>query len=367
MSGALNLTSLRPLLLALLLVSAVVGCDDDDTPTALESAVSLRYTQSARVDALRCQCDWASLGYGDEAACRADTIRSDAVRDCISNTFATIDPTAITELLNCQATIEGTLTLCLENAACDQAALSTCLNDAQFDASQVCGTRDPVSVAQLEQVDRDCRALLGGQTPGATTPVTCDIQPAQRCDGQPDCSDGSDEADCDTMPVPTLMCMDGTGTTYPESARCDTVPDWLDQSDERGCPDFTCDSGANVIPHIWRCDLQADCNDGSDEVGCIPYVCADGIELPASFRCDGAFDCAAGEDEADCPVFTCDDGFTIPLFYLCDAVPDCFNSEDELQCDNVRACPDGSGFYFAEEACNGVVFCVDGSDEENCP
>jgi hypothetical protein len=56
---------------------------------------------------------------------------------------------------------------------------------------------------------------------------------------------------------------------------CDGIEDCSDGSDERGCPSlprYVCRDG-NGIPAYDECDGQADCSDGSDEQGCAMTEC----------------------------------------------------------------------------------------------
>lgn len=83
---------------------------------------------------------------------------------------------------------------------------------------------------------------------------------------------------------------------------CDGNADCSDGSDEAGCPSrtFTCKKG-NTVGSYAHCDGHSDCEDGSDEAGCPTFTCKNGEKVPAQYRCDGKGACDDDSDELDCP------------------------------------------------------------------
>lgn len=94
-----------------------------------------------------------------------------------------------------------------------------------------------------------------------------------RCDGDQDCSDGSDE-ECEIEPcAQDGQCPQPTGSP----CSCDSMDDCPDGIDKNvlNCSsqpcrkgELRCSLGSSCIPHTWFCDGHPDCPDSSDELGC---------------------------------------------------------------------------------------------------
>lgn len=96
--------------------------------------------------------------------------------------------------------------------------------------------------------------------------ASCADLSAALCD---DSFSASLEACVNACPDDEFTC--DNGETVPMSWQCDGENDCSDGSDEVGCQStvqtFACGDG-DTIPLDWQCDDEQDCTDGSDEVGC---------------------------------------------------------------------------------------------------
>ncbi|XP_078605134.1 vitellogenin receptor-like isoform X4 [Branchiostoma floridae x Branchiostoma japonicum] len=195
-----------------------------------------------------------------------------------------------------------------------------------------------------------------------TEPRPCEFQcrsghcipQSWHCDHDHDCSDGSDEEECDYESCSENEFRCRSGQCILGSWKCDGDNDCEDQSDEANCeitaaPDcdgFQCADHSHCIPNVWLCDFKNDCLDGSDESNCTLHTChpmelqcGTGECVPLRWKCDGDEDCTDGADEQDCAIggefvdctegYPCGDGLCVRLQAVCDGVPHCRNGNDE--------------------------------------
>ncbi|XP_068227102.1 low-density lipoprotein receptor-related protein 3-like [Palaemon carinicauda] len=152
------------------------------------------------------------------------------------------------------------------------------------------------------------------------------------------------------------------------------------------CPDSTdeadCQAGCAGLDASERCDGRWHCENGEDELGCFgceadEWWCGEDTDCYKSARrCDGIPDCRNRADEVYCNCFNqtrygpnsefCYDAKT----QRCDGILHCPNGNDEMDCGgrcrHMIQCGHGDVCYTSAQRCDGVSQCADGSDEASC-
>ncbi|XP_025416415.1 basement membrane-specific heparan sulfate proteoglycan core protein isoform X4 [Sipha flava] len=106
------------------------------------------------------------------------------------------------------------------------------------------------------------------------------IPKSKVCDGQIDCSDGSDETRCNMFGCQPNEFRCSNKKCILKTWKCDGQDDCGDNFDEQNCEptppgsrcltsEFEC-RNKECVPKSFQCDSQSDCSDGSDEFGCLP-------------------------------------------------------------------------------------------------
>uniref|UniRef100_A0A667ZWB9 LDL receptor related protein 8 n=1 Tax=Myripristis murdjan TaxID=586833 RepID=A0A667ZWB9_9TELE len=218
-----------------------------------------------------------------------------------------------------------------------------------------------------------------------------------RCDGEPECPDGSDEAEATFVVV--IVVMVAVFLWAHRNTPLISLSVLSPSTGKQTCPPekFDCGGSTNKCVSLsWRCDGEKDCENGADEQDCAcpsgEFMCANRKCLATVYVCDGDDDCGDGSDELKCssPLtcgpnhLRCNTSECVPLMWSCDGDPDCSDGSDEgpERCggDGVpyppsrRAnctvgefrCANGECVRLAWK-CDGDPDCKDKSDESDCP
>ena len=166
-----------------------------------------------------------------------------------------------------------------------------------------------------------------------------------KCDGTEDCSDKSDELECEN---------DDENDPKYDSDNEHNDPTWEPKCSE---DKFLCPSSNDCIWEAWLCDHENDCPGGEDEA---EEICANRPVCSRDmFRCEKSGDCISYEQ-------------------ICDKKVDCSDGSDEIGCHDsepmdhnctpgTTACDDNSYCFDDSQQCDGIEQCLDGTDELDCP
>ncbi|RZC40516.1 vitellogenin receptor, partial [Asbolus verrucosus] len=187
----------------------------------------------------------------------------------------------------------------------------------------------------------------------------------------------------------------------PQSKQCDNHHDCTDFSDEMDCDLHLCQpphyfrcKNSRCISSAFVCNEENDCDDFSDEENCEKFQqllqsnstcpsgqwqCTDKLCIPQDWVCNGESDCLDGSDEAlgcsfniSCDGFKCDNGHCVPSEWKCDGHDDCRDNSDEVRCNDPEECTleaqrflcgDGKSCIHLSQVCDGKTQCSDRSDE----
>uniref|UniRef100_A0A4W4FF19 EGF-like domain-containing protein n=1 Tax=Electrophorus electricus TaxID=8005 RepID=A0A4W4FF19_ELEEL len=228
-----------------------------------------------------------------------------------------------------------------------------------------------------------------------------------RCDGEPECPDGSDEAEATcskqspdlTALAPRHFDRKFSQTVAKASSNYDCVDAFwktVAVSARQTCPPDKFDCGGKCVALSWRCDGERDCENGTDEEDCAAgelFQCRNRKCLAPAYVCDGDDDCGDASDEEKCSPptcgpheFRCNSSECVPQPWTCDGDPDCSDGSDEWvgRCGGRASRPApppgrrpecGAGAFHCGSGecirqawrCDRDPDCKDKSDELDCP
>lgn len=152
------------------------------------------------------------------------------------------------------------------------------------------------------------------------------------CDGNNDCGDGTDEANCSirklnitcgTADNPKFQCPSNLSLCLDMNMKCNGVANCPRGEDEADCgnicsiTEFKCKSTNQCFRLEFRCDHEKDCDDGSDELNC---------DYNSTTKYQNIFH-ERNCDEAN--MFDCKDGQCVDMTSVCDGFNNCETGADE--------------------------------------